>query len=60
MPTYEYRCLDCGKMWERTEHIAEHEEVAVHASPAPRCPQCKSERVEPLVSAFFAKTARKS
>jgi len=60
MPTYEYRCMDCGEIWERTEHIAEHEEVAVHTIAPPHCPHCDSPRVEPAFSAFFAKTTRKS
>jgi putative FmdB family regulatory protein len=60
MPTYEYRCLDCQATWERSEHIAEHENVAGRNVAPPRCPECDSEHVEPMISAFFAKTSRKS
>jgi putative FmdB family regulatory protein len=60
MPTYEYRCMDCGKVWERTEHIAEHDDVTAHKAEPPVCPVCSGHRVEPVVSAFFAKTGRKS
>jgi len=27
MPTYQYRCEKCGKRFERTETISEHEAV---------------------------------
>lgn len=60
MPVYEYRCMDCGETWERTEHIEEHDEVAHHAVAPPPCPGCKGNRVEQVFSAFFAKTAKKS
>lgn len=60
MPNYEYRCLDCGKVWERTEHIAEHEEIVARGASPPSCPACGGERVEQEFSAFFAKTNRKS
>jgi putative FmdB family regulatory protein len=60
MPTYEYRCLDCHEVWERRENIAEHEDVTGQAAAPPPCPACKSDRVEPVISAFFAKTSRKS
>jgi putative FmdB family regulatory protein len=60
MPTYEYRCPDCGEVWEHAEPMAEHEHVTGHTTPPPRCPRCRSERAEPVFSAFFAKTARKS
>lgn len=60
MPTYEYRCLDCHHVWDRTEHMAEHREVTEHTAPAPHCPQCDGEHIEQVFSAFFAKTDRKS
>lgn len=60
MPMYEYRCMECGEIWERTEHIEEHDEVAHHTAAPPRCPRCESARVEQVFSAFFAQTARKS
>ncbi|HSN73344.1 MAG TPA: zinc ribbon domain-containing protein [Steroidobacteraceae bacterium] len=54
MPTYEYRCKDCGKVFERHERIAEHEKSH------PKCPECKSRDVEPVLGEFFAKTSKKS
>jgi putative FmdB family regulatory protein len=54
MPTYEFRCKKCGTVFERQEHIAEHE------TSHPRCPNCKSEEVERLLADFYAMTSRKS
>lgn len=53
MPIYEYRCTRCGLEWSRQENLAEHgrERAA--------CPTCGADS-EPLLSAFFAKTVRKS
>jgi len=39
MPTYQYRCEKCGKRFERTETISEHEAVK------PQCPKCGSKKV---------------
>ena len=39
MPTYQYRCNECGKSFERTETITEHEAAKV------RCPKCNSKKV---------------
>lgn len=54
MPIYEYRCADCGMIFDRAENMSEHETVR------PRCPECESDKVEQLFSSFFAKTAKKS
>ena len=54
MPTYEYRCEECGQEFTRSEHISEH-----GSTPA-RCPRCNSERVKPLMSSFYAQTSKKS
>lgn len=54
MPNYEYRCEQCGEVFTRSEHISEH------GSSRPQCPKCKSDRVEPRLSSFYAKTGRKS
>jgi putative FmdB family regulatory protein len=54
MPTYEYRCETCGGSFERHESIRENEIAEV------RCPECGSENVARVFSAFFAKTSRKS
>jgi putative FmdB family regulatory protein len=39
MPTYQYRCEKCGKMFERTETMSEHEAAK------PQCPNCGSKKV---------------
>ncbi len=54
MPTYEYRCEGCGETFERRESIAEH------ATAQPQCPQCGSDKVARAVSAFYARTSKKS
>lgn len=54
MPTYEYRCVKCGHVFERSEHVAEHEKVH------PQCPKCGSAEVEAVLADFFAKTSKKS
>lgn len=54
MPTYEYRCRECKKQFERVEALADH------GHGRPQCPQCKSRQVEQVLTAFFAKTARKA
>lgn len=59
MPIYEYRCRDCGKVWERREHMSEHERVTGEGGDL-CCPQCDAERVQQVFSPFFAKTDRKS
>lgn len=53
MPTYLYCCQKCGKTFERTEHIAEHE------STKPRCPKCRSAKIRHGITPFFARTAKK-
>jgi putative FmdB family regulatory protein len=54
MPVYEYRCDECGELFEQTETLAEHE------AGSPTCPKCKSERVSRRFSTFQVKTSRKS
>jgi putative FmdB family regulatory protein len=54
IPTYAYRCADCGKEFEVVETISEH------ASAKPKCPGCGAERVAPVPTRFYAKTAKKS
>ena len=53
MPTYEYVCKECGHQFELVERMSEH-------ATAHKCPKCGSEKVEPRVAQFFAKTSRKS
>jgi putative FmdB family regulatory protein len=54
MPTYEYRCANCGKRFSVVESISKHE------ASRRKCPKCKSVKVSQVLSAFFAKTAKKS
>jgi putative FmdB family regulatory protein len=54
MPTYEYQCKECGQRFDQVLTISEHDKHK------PRCPQCKSENVEPVFSSLFVKTSRKS
>ena len=54
MPTYEYNCRKCNNTFELVEHMSEH------ASARHRCPKCGSDHVEPVMTPFFARTAKKS
>ena len=54
MPTYQYRCRDCGETFDQVERMSEH-----HAD-GHRCPRCGGENVAQLLSPFVAKTAKKS
>ncbi len=55
MPTYEYLCKECKKDFAVFLSIKEYE-----AKPKITCSQCKSDKVEKKITAFFAKTERKS
>jgi putative FmdB family regulatory protein len=54
MPTYEYRCRECHRVFDRVESLAEH------GDKKPSCPKCKSKSVEQVLTPFFAKTSHKS
>lgn len=54
MPSYEYKCLDCGKESVLNLSLSEHDRGRI------TCPGCKSDRMEQLISAISAKTSRKS
>jgi len=54
MPTYEYKCRECGKSFTKVLTISEHDKRK------PACPKCKSKKVDQKISSFFAKTASKS
>jgi putative FmdB family regulatory protein len=55
MPAYEYACKDCGKGFTIFLSIKEYE-----AHQMIRCPHCQSSHVERKITAFFAKTSKKS
>lgn len=44
MPIYEYRCLDCSKVFEKIVWNSKNEEIS--------CPACQGEKVLRLLSAF--------
>jgi putative FmdB family regulatory protein len=54
MPTYEYRCTKCEKVFSVVMSMAEHDQTNV------RCPACGSGEVVQQYSTFYAKTSKKS
>lgn len=54
MPTYEYRCNVCKRVFSVIQSLREHEKTKV------TCPKCKSKKVKQQISIFTAKTSRKS
>jgi putative FmdB family regulatory protein len=54
VPTYEYVCDKCRKRFTVAEPMSRH------SSRAPACPGCKSRNTRQVLSAFYAKTVRKS
>lgn len=54
MPTYEYLCENCAKMFSIQVSMSEHEKGDI------KCPYCKGNRVVQQYSAFYAKTSKKS
>ncbi|MCZ2154439.1 MAG: zinc ribbon domain-containing protein [Bryobacterales bacterium] len=45
MPIYEYRCLHCGRKFEKIRRVSERDQPA-------ECPECKSKETAPQVSGF--------
>lgn len=54
MPTYEYRCEDCGRTFSRVQAIS------AHRGRPPACPACGSKRTAQQLSASYVKTVKKS
>lgn len=54
MPLYDYKCEKCGESFTLVMSIKEKGTKNVE------CPKCKSDRVKPVYSGFFAKTSKKS
>jgi putative FmdB family regulatory protein len=54
VPTYQYRCSECGKSFERTETISEHAAVKV------RCPKCNGKKVTQVPGRIHIVTSKKS
>lgn len=54
MPSYDYQCQKCHKRFTVTQRISEHRGTS------PACPKCKSRSTRQVMSAFYAKTVKKS
>jgi putative FmdB family regulatory protein len=54
MPIYEYRCKDCGTLFERTLTLVAHDREPGD------CPKCGSKKVEQEFTTFYAVTSKKS
>jgi putative FmdB family regulatory protein len=54
MPTYSYRCEKCGKNFERTETMSEHEKGKA------QCPKCGSKNVSAVPGRVNVVTSKKS
>lgn len=54
VPTYQYRCEKCGKSFERTETITEHEAAKA------KCPNCDSKKVTQVPGRVHVVTSKKS
>ncbi len=54
MPTYEYRCDDCGKSF------SVEQAISAHHGRSPACPKCQSRRTAQQLSASYVKTVKKS
>ena len=54
MPTYEYPCLNCNKVFTLIMSISEYEKGKV------KCPKCGKGRVKQQITEFMVQTSRKS
>ncbi len=54
MPTYEYRCEKCNKLFTVFQSISEHEKKKT------KCPKCKSSKVKQQITPFQTQTSKKS
>ena len=54
MPTYEFMCEKCNKLFTLILGISEYEKMKF------RCPKCKSTRVKQQITSFQAVTSKKS
>ena len=54
MSQYIFHCRDCKKKFTQSLHMSDRETAKV------KCPKCGGKRVEQLLSAFAAVTAKKS
>lgn len=54
MPSYDYFCEKCQKVFTLMMSLSEHEKAKI------RCPKCKSTRVKQQISGFQTMTSKKS
>jgi putative FmdB family regulatory protein len=54
MPMYDYKCGECGKEFLLALTLKEHERGVA------ACPFCGSKKLEQLITAFTARTSKKS
>ena len=54
MPEYAYKCVGCGKVFQKFMTIKEHDTKKV------ACPKCSSSKVRQQVAMFSAITSKKS
>ena len=54
MPGYDFVCRKCKKRFSKTMSMVER------GAWKPRCPKCRSVRVDQRIAAFFAQTDKKS
>jgi putative FmdB family regulatory protein len=58
MPTYEFHCQTCDRVFELQESISAYEQhLAKHDH---HCPSCESEEVDQQVTVFEVETSKKS
>jgi putative FmdB family regulatory protein len=55
MPTYDYRCQECRRKFEKVMSFSDHERKT-----KPPCPRCGSRKVEQVPSGFQAVTSKKT
>nr|WP_204615438.1 zinc ribbon domain-containing protein [Desulforadius tongensis] len=47
MPTYEFKCKECGKKFTVMVSVTEKDQV--------KCPECGSAKIQQLITGFFTK-----
>ena len=58
MPTYEFKCNDCGAEFEVIASVSEYERMKQERTV--KCTSCGRSNVEPEIVAFQVQTPRKS
>ena len=57
MPTYEFLCKKCNKVFDLTSSISEYEHKKKKGI---KCPKCGSSKVDQQISTFHVNTSKKS